>query len=97
MPFVHLFIGLVTVVPSGSSALIPIQSDGTSEPISATTDLANQAVPLSSGKKKTSTLLKNIPKPGRTGFLRDLQLPFHVLTPSGHKFVLRNTVFCFYV
>ncbi len=69
MPFVNLFVYLVTVVSSGNSALIPIQSDGTSEPTSATTDLANQAVPLASGKKKTSMLLKNIPKPGRTSSL----------------------------
>ncbi len=62
MPFVNLFVHLVTVVSSGNSALIPIQSDGTSEPTSATTDLANQAVPLASGKKKTSMLLKKYPK-----------------------------------
>ncbi|XP_058609379.1 pogo transposable element with ZNF domain isoform X3 [Onychostoma macrolepis] len=48
-------------VPSGDSALIPIQSDGTSEPTSATTDLANQAVPLPSAP--AVTLLPNAAQP----------------------------------
>uniref|UniRef100_A0A672R8C0 Pogo transposable element derived with ZNF domain a n=1 Tax=Sinocyclocheilus grahami TaxID=75366 RepID=A0A672R8C0_SINGR len=51
----------VTVVPSGNSVLIPIQSDGTSEPTSATTDLANQAVPLASAP--AVTLLPNAAQP----------------------------------
>ncbi|KTG36638.1 hypothetical protein cypCar_00003826 [Cyprinus carpio] len=38
----------VTVVPSANDTPIPIQSEGTSEPTSSTTDLANQDVPLAS-------------------------------------------------
>lgn len=47
---------LVTVVPSGNDALIPIESDGTSEPTSVTTDPTNQAVPLASGKKEQASI-----------------------------------------
>uniref|UniRef100_A0A8C1EQR1 Pogo transposable element derived with ZNF domain a n=1 Tax=Cyprinus carpio carpio TaxID=630221 RepID=A0A8C1EQR1_CYPCA len=68
----------VTVVPSANDTPIPIQSEGTSEPTSSTTDLANQDVPLASGKKKTSMHLNNIPMPCRIDFpIRDFQLPFH--------------------
>ncbi|XP_052440545.1 pogo transposable element with ZNF domain isoform X2 [Carassius gibelio] len=59
-------------VPSGNSALIPKQSDGTFEPASATTDLANQAVPLASAP--AVALLSNAAQPagaagGQTFFI----------------------------
>uniref|UniRef100_A0A8C1P7E7 Pogo transposable element derived with ZNF domain a n=1 Tax=Cyprinus carpio TaxID=7962 RepID=A0A8C1P7E7_CYPCA len=43
----------VTVVPSANDTPIPIQSEGTSEPTSSTTDLANQDVPLASVRAVT--------------------------------------------
>uniref|UniRef100_A0A8C1UU43 Pogo transposable element derived with ZNF domain a n=1 Tax=Cyprinus carpio TaxID=7962 RepID=A0A8C1UU43_CYPCA len=43
----------VTVVQSGNDTPIPIQSEGTSEPRSSTTDLANQDVPLASVRAVT--------------------------------------------
>ncbi|KAL1256059.1 hypothetical protein QQF64_014120 [Cirrhinus molitorella] len=51
----------VTVVPSGNNALIPIESDGTPEPTSATTEITNQAVPLTSAP--AVTLLPNAVQP----------------------------------
>ncbi|KTF72751.1 hypothetical protein cypCar_00037490 [Cyprinus carpio] len=75
----------VTVVPSGSSALIPIQSDGTSEPISATTDLTNQAVPLASAP--AVALLPNAAQPagaagGQTIFISTQPNPGQPLAGS---------------
>ncbi|XP_043074022.1 pogo transposable element derived with ZNF domain a isoform X2 [Puntigrus tetrazona] len=58
---------------SGNSALIPIQSDGTSEATSATADLTNQAVPVMSAS--AGTLLPSATQPagvagGQTIFIR---------------------------
>uniref|UniRef100_A0A671NUJ2 Pogo transposable element derived with ZNF domain a n=1 Tax=Sinocyclocheilus anshuiensis TaxID=1608454 RepID=A0A671NUJ2_9TELE len=75
----------VTVVPSGNNAPIPIQSDGTSEPTSATTDLANQAVPLAS--VPAVTLLPNAAQPaggagGQTIFISTQPNPGQPLAGS---------------